>query len=103
MVRVFAKFLHVGADEHLAELDEITMFFVVHLDNSPRVRPTTNFTTISCTNKLVRANNSERNAGSNFLHFRNTFLVFILVLGQLEDVNIVMSNVRKHLKSVVKL
>jgi hypothetical protein len=102
VVRVFPKLLHIGTDKHLTELDEVTMFFIVHLDNTPRVRPTTNFTAVGCANKLVRANNSERHAGSDFLHFRDTLLIFILILRQLEDVDVVMSDVRKHLSSVVK-
>jgi hypothetical protein len=37
IVGVLAKLFHVGADEHLAELDKIAVFFVVDLNDTPRI------------------------------------------------------------------
>jgi len=46
LVRVFLQLFHVSSDQHLSQLDEIAMFFVVDFDRSPRVRTSSYLSTI---------------------------------------------------------
>ena len=45
-VSMFAKFLHVGSDKHLAKLNKVTMILIVHLNDTPWIRATANNATI---------------------------------------------------------
>lgn len=46
IVGVFPQLFHVGVNQHLAELDEITVTLVVDLDRSPGVSTTSDVSTI---------------------------------------------------------
>lgn len=53
VVGVLPELLHVGADEHLAKFYEVTVFFVVDLNDTPWVGTATNFTAICSLDNLV--------------------------------------------------
>ena len=97
VVRVLPELLHIGADEHLTELDKVTVILIVDLDDTPGVGTTTNFTTVWGRNNLVRTNNSERNLAGNLFSLGQRFLVLVLVSGCLEDVNLVEGNICEKL------
>ena len=59
IVGVLPELLHVRTDEHLAELDEVAVLLIVHLDNTPRVFATANLTAVGCLHELVGTYNSE--------------------------------------------
>ena len=97
IVGVLPELLHVRPDEHLAELNEVAVLLIVHLDDTPRVFATANFTAIWCLNKVVRAYYGERNFAGNLLRFSQRLLIFILVGWRLEDVDVVVSDVSENL------
>lgn len=59
IVSVLPQLLHVRADEHLAQLDEITMILIIHLDDTPGVRTSADLASIGRSNDLVGADNSK--------------------------------------------
>jgi hypothetical protein len=48
---------------------------------------------------MVRTNDCERNLASNFLGLSKSFLIFILIAGCLEDVDVVVINVCEDLRT----
>lgn len=97
VICVLPQLFHVRADKHLAKLDKVTVLFVVNFNHTPWVGTTPDFTAIRGLYNAIRANNSERNLAGNFLCLSNGFLIFVLVRGGLEDVNLVVGNVGKNL------
>ena len=55
------ELLHVGPDQHLAQLDKVAVLLVINLDGAPRVLTTAHMATVSGLDDLVRSNNGERN------------------------------------------
>ena len=98
VVRELAELLHVSTDEHLAELDEVAVVFVVDLNDTPRVRTTANLAAIWSLDNPVGANDSKRNLAGNFLGLRKGLLVLIFVCRRLEDLNLMVRDVREHLE-----
>lgn len=94
---MFPKLFHVGTDKHLAQLDEITMLFVVDLNDTPWVRTTADLTAIGSVHLLNRPDYGEGNLARNLLSFSDSLLVLVLVGGRLEDADVVVGNVRKDL------
>jgi hypothetical protein len=74
------------------------MVLVVNLDDTPWVRPPANMATTRSDDDLVRTDDSERNFTGNFLRFRYGLLIFVLVGGRLENVDVVISYIRENLK-----
>jgi len=99
---VLSELLHICSDEHLAKLNEVTVLFIVDFNDTPGIGTSTDLTTRRGIDDMVRTNNCERNLAGNLLRLRKGFLIFVLVAGGLEDVDIVVSNVRKdlHARSV---
>ena len=97
IISVLPELLHVGTDEHLAELDKVAVLLVVDLNNTPGVGTATDFTTIRSCHDLVRADNGEGDLAGNLLGLGQRFLVLILVSGGLEDVNLVEGNISENL------
>ena len=93
------QLFHVRPHKHLTELDEVTVVLVVHLDNSPRVRTSTDLAAIRRGDEAVRTDHSERDFTGNLLGFRNGLLILIFIGGCLKDVNIVVSNICKNLRA----
>ena len=100
VVGVFPELLHVSPDKHLAELHEVTVVFVVDLDNTPRIRTATNLAAVRGVDNPVRTNNRERNFARNLLRLGHSFLIFVLVRRRLEDLDLVILDVRQHLPHV---
>ena len=91
VVGVLLELLHVGADEHLAELDKVAVLLVVHLDDTPRVATATDAAAIGVGNLVVGANNGEGDLGHDLVVLGNRLLVIELVARALD--------VREDLKS----
>jgi hypothetical protein len=100
IVRVFSQLLHICANKHLSKLDEITVLFIIHFNNTPRILTSANLATVGGVYKPVRTNDSERNFAGNLLSFSNRLIVLVVIGGCLEDVNVVMSYIRQNLKRV---
>lgn len=77
------------------------MLLVVNLYNTPGVRTSADLATIRSDDDCVGTNNSERNLASNFLRLSNSLLIFVVIGGSLEDVNVVVLNVGKNLHTQV--
>jgi hypothetical protein len=94
IISILSEFFHVRSDEHLSELDEVTMLLIIHFNDTPWVCSSTNFEAIRGVHNLVRAHNSKWYFAGNLFSLRNGLLIFIVIGGCLEDVDIVVSDVR---------
>ncbi len=94
---VLPEFLHVRTDEHLAELDEIAVFLIVHLDHAPRVRATPDDSAVLGLDLGVGADDGEGDLGDDGLVFAEGLFIFVLVDGCLEDADVVVLNVGQYL------
>lgn len=99
IVSVFAQLFHVSPDEHLAELDKVAVILIVNLDDTPGVGAATDVTTIRSLDDFIRTNNSERNLAGDFLGLSDGLLILVLVSGRLENVDVVVGNISKNLRS----
>jgi len=95
---VLPQLLHVRADEHLAQLDEIAVLLVVDFNHTPRVSATPDRAPIACVNFAVRAYDGEGDLGCDFLIFCDRLFVFVFVLRRLEDTNLVVRDIRENLE-----
>jgi hypothetical protein len=73
------------------------VFLIVNFNDTPRIGTSADLTTVRGVHNMVGTNNCERNLTRDFLSLSKGFLIFILIAGRLEDVDIVMSNVCKNL------
>jgi hypothetical protein len=92
----------VGADQHLAQLDKVTVLLVVNFDDTPGVATATDTAAISGGDLGVGTDDSEGNLGHDLLVFGNGLLVIELVAGTLEDLDGVVLDIGKDLESGVK-
>lgn len=97
VIGILAQLLHVGSDEHLAELDEIAVLLIVNLNDTPGVSTTTDVATIMSLDKLIGTNDGERDLACNFLCLSNSLLVLIFISRRLENLNVVIGNIGKDL------
>jgi hypothetical protein len=97
IIGIFAQFLHVGSNEHLTELDKVTVVLVINLDYTPRVNTTADNAAIGSLDRLIRTNYSKRNLACYFFGLGDSFLVLVLICGRLEYLDVVVSNVRENL------
>lgn len=102
VVGVLLELLHVGADQHLAQLDKVAVLLVVNLDNTPGVATTTDTAAISGGDLRVGTNHSEGDLGHDLLVLGNSLLVVKLVAGTLEDLDRMVLDIGKDLESGVK-
>jgi hypothetical protein len=58
---VFSQLFHMSPDEHLTELDKVTMRLVVDLDDTPGIGSSSDTTAVGSGNDRVRADHGERN------------------------------------------
>jgi hypothetical protein len=93
----------VGADEHLAELDEIAVLLVVHLDDTPRIATTADLAPIGVGDLVVSANNGEGDLGHDLVVFGDRLLVIELVARPLKDLNLVVFDVGKNLDGAISI
>jgi len=78
------------------------MFFVVNFDNTPRVSTSADLATVGSVHNLIRTDNSKGNLARNLLGFGDSFFVFVLVCRRLENVNVVVLNIRENLQQNVR-
>jgi hypothetical protein len=97
VVGVFSKLLHISADQHLSELDKVAMILIIHFDDTPWISPSAHLTAIRSSHNLVGADNSKGYFAGNFLVLGNSLFILVFIRGRLEDVDIVMCNIRKDL------
>jgi hypothetical protein len=97
VIGILSEFFHICPDKHLSQFDEITVLLVIHLDNSPRIRAPAYLSAIGSDDNFVRSNNCEGDFAGNLFVLGNGLLVLVVIRGSLEDVNIVMSDVRENL------
>ena len=74
------------------------MLLVIDLDDTPWVRPPANLTTVWCHDDLIRTNHGKRNFARDFLRFCYGLLIFVLISGRLEDVDIMISDICNNLE-----
>jgi class 3 adenylate cyclase len=89
----------VGADQHLAKLDEVAVLLVVDFDDAPRIATATDLAAIRCADLVGSTNDSERNLGHDLIVLCNGLLIIELVPGTLEDLDLVELDVCKNLHS----
>jgi hypothetical protein len=99
IIGVFPQFLHVGPDEHLAELDKVAVFLVVHFNHTPGVLSSSDLTTIGRSDHRVGSDHSEwdlalmvseisrarRGTDDDLLVLLDSLFVLVLVRWGLED------------------
>src|SRR5690606_6603944 len=71
---VFLELFHVCANKHLAELDKVTVVFIVNLNDTPWVTTSANLASIWPSDLSVGTNNCERNLRHDLLVLSNGFL-----------------------------
>ena len=74
------------------------MLLVIDLDDTPWVRPPANVSAVWCHDDLIRTDDGKRNFARNFLRFCYGFLIFVVISGRLEDVDIMISYICKNLE-----
>jgi hypothetical protein len=57
---VFSQLLHMGSDEHLTELDKVTMRLVVDLNDTPGIGSSSDTTAVGSGNNRVGSDHGER-------------------------------------------
>lgn len=100
VVGVFSQLFHVGANEHLSELHKIAVVLVVHLNDTPRIRTSADLTTVGGDYDLIGTDDSKGDLAGNFLCLREGLLILIVISRGLEGVDVVVSNIRKDLRSM---
>lgn len=100
VVGVLLELLHVRADKHLPQLDEVTVLLVIDLNDTPWVATATDLTAISVGDLVSRTNNSKGNLGQDLVVLGNRLLVVKLVTGALEDLDLVVLDVGENLQVV---
>jgi hypothetical protein len=73
------------------------MLFVIDLNDTPWVGPPANLTAIWHHDDLIRTDHGKRDFARDFLRLCYGLLIFILIGGRLEDVDIMISYIRKNL------
>jgi hypothetical protein len=90
----------VRSDEHLAQLDKVAVLFVIDLDDTPGVPTPTNLAAIGSSDLGVGTDNGEGHLGHDLGILGDCLLIVELVARALEDVNLVVCNVREDLEPV---
>lgn len=75
VVGVLLELLHVSADKHLSELDEVAVLLVVHLDDTPRVATATDLAAIGGGDLVSSTDHGEGNLGEDLVVLGNGLLV----------------------------
>jgi hypothetical protein len=92
----------VCSDEHLAQLDEIAVFLVVNLNDTPRVTTSANLAPIGAGDLRIGTNHSEWNLGHNLVILRNCLIIIEFVTGSFKDLDVVVLNICEYLKKSVQ-
>ena len=100
VVGVLLELLHVGTDEHLAELDEVAVLLVIDLNHTPRVATATDLAPVGICDLVVGTNDGERDLGKDLVVLRDGLVIIELVPGTLEDLDLVVLDVGEDLGDV---
>jgi hypothetical protein len=95
---VLLELLHVGADEHLAELDKVAVLLVVHLDDTPGVATAADLAAVGVGDLVIGTDNSEGDLGHDLVVLGDGLLVIELVAGALENLDLVVLDVCENLQ-----
>lgn len=88
------------ADEHLAEFDEVAVLLVVNLNDTPGVATSADLAAIGASDLGSSSDNCERNLGQDLVVLGNRLVVIELVTRTLEDLDVVVLDIRKDLRKV---
>jgi hypothetical protein len=88
----------VCTDQHLAELDEITVFLVIDFNDAPWIAAASYFAAFWVCDLVVGTDNGKGDFGKNFLILCDRFFIVEFISWALEDMNIVVRNIGKNLK-----
>lgn len=112
VVGVFPQLLHVRANEHLSQLDEITVILVIDFDCAPRVSTPTDLTAVRGVDDVVASNDSKRDLAlqsvslarwegratyRDFLVLLYCLLILVLIHWRAEDPDLMMVDVVQDL------
>lgn len=97
IVGVLLQLLHVRANEHLAQLDEVAVLLVVDLNDTPGVAAATDLAAFGSGDLVVGADNSERHLGHDLVVLGDSLFVVKLVARAFENLNVVVLNVAEDL------
>ncbi len=100
VVGMLLELLHVGADEHLAQLDEVAVLLVVDLDGTPGVLTATDSTSVGGLDLVGGTDNSKRNLGHDLVVLSNGLLIVELVTGPFEDLDTMVLDVGQDLTDI---
>ncbi len=90
----------MSADEHLAELDEVTMLLVVNLNNTPWVTASADLATIRAGDLGRGSNDSERNLGEDLIVLGDSLIIVKLVAWSLKDLDVMELDICEDLVAV---
>ena len=94
------QFLHVGTNQHLAQLYKVTVILVVYLYHAPRVTTSTDLSTIRVRDLGIGTDNGEWDLGQDLLVLIDSLVIVELVTRTFEYLDGVELNVGKDLSMV---
>jgi hypothetical protein len=100
---VLLEFLHVCADEHLAELDKVTVFLVIDFNHTPGVATSTDFASLRRLDLSVGSDNGKRHLRHYLVVLGYGLVIIKVVARALEDVDLVVVNIRKNLTPLLTI
>lgn len=99
IVGMLLEVFHVGADEHLSQLDKVAVLLVVDFDDTPWVSAAANLAAFGCRYFGVGTDDCERYLGHDLVILGNGLLVVELVAWALENIDVVVVDISKDLYS----
>ena len=108
VTRLLLQFLHVRSrsasaakgivpNEHLSQLDEITVFLVIYFNDTPRVLSPPDDPSVFGFHGGVASYDCKRHLRHDFTVFLNCFVVIEFIAGRLENLNLMMFDVCQDL------
>lgn len=84
----------------MAELDEVAVLLVVNLNDTPWVATSADLAAIGAGDLGSSSDNCKRNLGQDLVVLSNRLVVIKLVTRALEDLDVVVLDIRKDLRRV---
>lgn len=97
VVGVLLELFHVGPDEHLAELNEVAVFLIVDLNDTPWVLTTAHLAPVGICDLTGGTDDSKRNLGHYLVVLGDGLLVVELVTRAFKDLHVVVLDVCQDL------
>ena len=101
VVSVLLELLHVGADKHLAKLDEVAVLLVVNLDDTPWVTTSADLAAIGAGDLGSGTDNGKWNLGQDLVVLGNSLVIIKFVTWTLEDLDVVELDIGKDLANLL--